>query len=197
MGVVLTKSSWSPTALNVLFTTTPDTTGPSVVKFSLDSTWLPAGTIANVSVQTLLSSSASTYKETQNASIANPIDLYQSTTGGAMTSGSNALTVTAFPTELSVGDEVVVMGAGASGGNLYATVTAVNSTTSYTLSANAGTTVSSATVYAGVAINYLGYEPLWESDTIANPYGIRLQCQLVQGTVFPPLPLNIFELAAS
>ncbi len=71
-------------------------------------------------------------------------------TTASITSGAAVLTLgTAFGTALVVGQVVTVIGAGASGGNLVTTVSVVTSTTSYTLAANAGTTVSAATVIAG------------------------------------------------
>lgn len=197
MAIVKTQTTWLPMALNTIATLFTDTTGPAVCKFSLDTLWLPAGTVANLSIQTLSSSSAVQYEETENVTLSNAVTLYQQTTGG-MTAGSAVLTlVTAFATALIVGQEVVVIGAGVSGANLYAVVTGVTSTTSYTLSVAAGTTVSAVNVYAGLPNNGIGYEPVWESETYMNPYGIQVQAQLVAGSVFPPLALTATEIAVS
>ncbi|MGH6972421.1 MAG: hypothetical protein ACREEQ_12515, partial [Caulobacteraceae bacterium] len=72
--------------------------------------------------------------------------------GGAMTSGSNQLTGASLTNEIgqnaAVGWGVMVQGAGQSGGPLFTTITAVVGTT-YTLAANASTTVSASEVYAG------------------------------------------------
>ena len=102
----------------------------------------------------------------------------------------------AFATELVVGQRVVVVGAGASGANLDTWVTAVTDSTSYTLNSDAGTTVSSASVYAGPVDNGLGSEPLWESESIVNPYGLQVQAQIVSGTL-PPLPLDSYYTTVS
>jgi hypothetical protein len=80
-------------------------------------------------------------------------------TDGAMTSGSNVLTsATAAFTSADVGKQVHVTGAGASGANLYVTIGVVTNATTVTLlqstqtapAANAGTTVSGASVGIGV-----------------------------------------------
>ena len=71
-----------------------------------------------------------------------------------------------------------------------------SSLTSYTLNSDAGTTVSSASVYAGPVNNGLGSEPLWESESIVNPYGLQVQAQIVSGTL-PPLPLGSYYTTVS
>lgn len=64
---------------------------------------------------------------------------------GAITSGAATFT-SASGTFVSgdIGRNIIVQGAGASGADLYTTISAVGSTTSITLAANAGTTVSGA-----------------------------------------------------
>jgi parallel beta-helix repeat protein len=69
---------------------------------------------------------------------------------GAMTASSATLTsATASFTSADVGKSVSVVGAGASGVPLVATISSVNSSTNVTLSVSASTTVSSATIYYG------------------------------------------------
>lgn len=66
-------------------------------------------------------------------------------TGASITSGTPDLTVTDGDfTAADVGRPIIVMGAGTSSGRLSTTVSAVGSTTSITLTANAATTVTSA-----------------------------------------------------
>lgn len=65
---------------------------------------------------------------------------------GAMTAGQNVLTLSAgtFASPIAAGWTVVVPGAGAGGGTLKAQISAINSTTTATLTVTAGTTVSGA-----------------------------------------------------
>lgn len=71
-------------------------------------------------------------------------------TDAAMTSGQATLTSSAGAfTSADVGLMVQVNGAGASGGNLTVFISAVTNATTASLTANAGTTVSSATAYLG------------------------------------------------
>lgn len=196
MAITITKGQANLGALSTLYTLVTDTTGPKIAKFTLDSTWLPAGTILNLSIQTTPDATTE-YSEVENVTISNPVSMYQSDATGDMTSGSNVLTLTsAFGTELVVGQRVVVVGAGASGANLDTWVTGVTNTLSYTLNSNAGTTVGpTAQVYAGPAANGIGFEPLWESDSISMPYGFQVQVELVSGSI-PPLALDWWETAA-
>ena len=196
MSLTVAQESTTFGALSTIYTIVTDTSGPKLAKFSIDTTWLPATGILNLSIQTAPDATTQ-YTEELNVPLSNPVTLYQTNTTGAMTSGSNVLTLTsAFATELVVGQRVVVVGAGASGANLDTWVTVVTSTTSYTLNSNAGTTVSAASVYAGPVNNGLGSEPLWESETIINPYGLQVQAQIVSGTL-PPLPLRSYYSSVS
>ena len=196
MSLAVATESTTFGALSTLYTIVTDTSGPKLTKFAIDTTWLPAGTVLNLSIQTTPNATTQ-YTEELNITLSNAVTLYQSNTTGAMTSGSNVLTLTsAFTTELVVGQRVVVVGAGASGANLDTWVTAVTDSTSYTLNSDAGTTVSSASVYAGPTDNGLGSEPLWESESIVNPYGLQVQAQIVSGTL-PPLALGSYYTTVS
>ena len=196
MSLAVATESTTFGALSTLYTVVQDTSGPKLCKFAIDTTWLPAGTVLNLSIQTTPNATTQ-YTEELNITLSNAVTLYQSNTTGAMISGSNVLTLTsAFTTELVVGQRVVVVGAGASGANLDTWVTAVTDSTSYTLNSDAGTTVSSASVYAGPTDNGLGSEPLWESESIVNPYGLQVQAQIVSGAL-PPLPLDSYYSTVS
>ena len=196
MSLAVATESTTFGALSTLYIVVQDTSGPKLCKFAIDTTWLPGGTVLNLSIQTTPSATTQ-YTEELNVTLSNAVTLYQSNTSGSMTSGSNVLTLgSAFTTELVVGQRVVVVGAGASGANLDTWVTTVTSTTSYTLNSDAGTTVSSASVYAGPVNNGLGSEPLWESESIVNPYGLQVQAQIVSGTL-PPLPLDSYYTTVS
>ena len=196
MSLAVAQESTTFGALSTIYTIVTDTSGPKLAKFAFDTTWLPGGTVLNVSIQTTPNATTQ-YTEEKNRTLSNPVTLYQSNTTGAMTSGSNVLTLgSAFTTELVVGQRVVVVGAGASGANLDTWVTTVTSTTSYTLNSSAGTTVSSASIYAGPANNGLGSEPLWESESIVNPYGLQVQAQIISGTL-PPLALDSYYTTVS
>ena len=196
MSLAVAQESTTFGALSTIYTIVTDTSGPKLTKFALDTIWLPGGTVLNLSIQTTPNATTQ-YTEEENVTLSNAVTLYQSNTTGAMTSGSNVLTLTsAFTTELVVGQRVVVVGAGASGANLDTWVTAVTDSTSYTLNSDAGTTVSSASVYAGPTDNGLGSEPLWESESIVNPYGLQVQAQIVSGAL-PPLPLASYYTSAS
>ena len=191
MSLTVATESTTFGALSTIYTIVTDTSGPKLAKFAIDMTWLPGGTVLVLSIQTTPNATTQ-YTEEKNRPLSNAVTLYQSNTTGAMTSGSNVLTLgSAFTTELVVGQRGVVVGAGASGANLDTWVTVVTSTTSYTLNSSAGTTVSSASVYAGPVNNGLGSEPLWESESIVNPYGLQVQAQIVSGTL-PPLPLGSY-----
>ena len=70
-------------------------------------------------------------------------------TDAAMTAGQATLTSSSFPwspggNKFSIGETIVVTGAGAGGANLTTTIAGVNSVSSITLAAQAGTTVSGA-----------------------------------------------------
>lgn len=196
MAITITQGSYLPTALSTLATLVTDTSGPKIVKFDIDTTWLPATGLLNLSFQTAPDATTQ-FTEVENITISNPVTLYQSNATASMTSGSGVLTLTsAFGTALIVGQRVVVVGAGAGGANLDTFVTVVTSTTSYTLSANAGTTVSAANCYAGPPNEGNGSEPQFESVVFSAPYGFQVVAQVISGTL-PPIALRWFETAAA
>ena len=195
MAITITQGSYLPTALATLATLVTDTSGPKIVKFDIDTTWLPATGLLNLSIQTAPDSTTQ-FTEVENITLSNPVTLYQSNATASMTSGSGVLTLTsAFATELIVGQRVVVVGAGAGGANLDTFVTVVTSPTSYTLSANAGTSVGpTATCYAGPPNEGNGSQPQVESVSFPTPYGFQVVAQVISGTL-PPIALRWFETA--
>lgn len=93
-----------------------------------------------------------TYQDT-NATSA---DLWTcAVTTGSITSGTNSLTVGTVG-GFVVGDPITVAGAGTSGGTLSTTITAISGTT-FTLAANASTTVSGATTTDTFYLNTNGW----------------------------------------
>jgi len=195
MAITVVTGSVSIAALNTPYTLLTDTAGPKVVKFQFDQTWMPGGTVVQLSLQKAPSSTVQ-FTEERSEVFMNVITMYQTTTG-SMTAGSTTLIlVTAFGTELVVGQRVVVVGAGTGGANLDTYVTAVVSTTDYILNSAAATTVSGVNVYVGPAQNGQGFEPLWESESFGVPYGFQVIATATSGTL-PPLPLNWAEISVA
>lgn len=88
-----------------------------------------------------------------------------------------------FNAATDVGKAVIVMGAGASGGNLYTTISVVNSTTSATLAAAASTTVSGA---------YAFWYPNGKDDTASIQAAINA-CTAQVNTVYLPAGVYIIS----
>ncbi|MES2354629.1 MAG: DUF6701 domain-containing protein [Pseudomonadota bacterium] len=95
------------------------------------------------------------------AEIASPITCVASGQSdvGDIATGTNLLSISDV-TPFSVGDGVVMVGAGASGADLFTTVTAIDSVNdTLTLASNASTTVTNATVFQRAPFSYMG-EPM-------------------------------------
>ena len=100
MSLAVATESTTFGALSTIYTIVTDTSGPKLCKFAIDTTWLPGGTVLNLSIQTTPNATTQ-YTEEKNRTLSNAVTLYQSNTTGSMTSGSNVLTLgSAFTTEL-------------------------------------------------------------------------------------------------
>ncbi len=110
----------------------------------------------------------------QRSDIASAYAATSETTGTIVASGT-VLTV-ADATNFSVGDAVVIFGAGAGGGDLLATVTAAGSGNTLTLSAPAAIGVTSAPVFKRLGFTYMD-EPLQLALSLEarNAAGVKTQ----------------------
>lgn len=107
----------------------------------------------------------------------NPRD-FAATVPGSINASSTTLTLAWPMASFAVGDEVIVNGAGAAGGNLQTTITNIVGT-AVTLADAAGTTVSGEDVYKATALSSIvGYDDI-EDDGSAIVLQIPLKTQLM------------------
>lgn len=120
------------------------------------------------------------------SNIGNPRD-FAATVPGSITSGSPTLTLSWPMASFAVGDELTVIGAGAAGGNLRATIESISGKT-VTLSSNAGATVADADVQKTTALNSIvGYKDLSEDGSAilrVLPLGNRVVAYKQSGDIF-------------
>jgi hypothetical protein len=111
------------------------------------------------------------------SNIGNPGD-FAVTVPGSIAASSNVLTLAWPMASFAVGDEILVIGAGAAGGNLQTTITAI-AANAWTLADAAGTTVADADVSRPTDINSIaGYDDI-EDDGSGILLQIPLKTQLM------------------